>query len=94
MIALAMKHTKVTTLVVVLSVVVVSFVTSMAEAQAPPQRIVSLVPALTEMLFAIGAGPQVVGVSSYDEFPPQVKALPQVGALLDPDVERILALLP
>ena len=57
-------------------------------------RIVSLVPALTEMLFAIGAGPQVIAVSSYDEFPPEVKALPRVGALLDPDMERILALRP
>ena len=58
------------------------------------RRIVSLVPALTEMLFAIGAGPQVVGVGSYDEFPPEVKALPKVGALLDPDTERVLALRP
>jgi iron complex transport system substrate-binding protein len=57
-------------------------------------RIVSLVPALTEMLFAIGAGPQVVGVSSYDGFPADVKKLPRVGALLDPDTERILALRP
>jgi iron complex transport system substrate-binding protein len=60
----------------------------------PKVRIVSLVPALTEMLFAIGAGPQVVGVSSFDEFPAEVKKLPQVGALLDPDTERILALRP
>ena len=59
-----------------------------------PRRIVSLVPAITEMLFAIGAGPQVVAVSSYDEFPAEVKALPKVGALLDPDTERILALRP
>jgi len=66
-------------------------------AQRPPataRRIVSLVPALTEMLFAIGAGPQVVGVSSYDTFPAEVKALPRVGALLDPDTERILSLRP
>ena len=50
-------------------------------------RIVSLVPALTEMLFALGAGPRVVAVSSYDEFPPEVKSLPSVGALLDrPDL--------
>jgi iron complex transport system substrate-binding protein len=61
---------------------------------APPRRIVSLVPALTEMLFAIGAGPQVAAVSSYDEFPPEVKKLPRVGALLDPDTERILSLRP
>jgi iron complex transport system substrate-binding protein len=66
---------------------------SAQRAQAP-RRIVSLVPSLTEMLFVIGAGPQVVAVSSYDEFPPAVKALPRVGALLDPDVERILSLRP
>lgn len=58
------------------------------------KRIVSLVPALTEILFAIGAGPQVVAVSSYDDFPPEVSKLPKVGALLDPDTERILALRP
>jgi iron complex transport system substrate-binding protein len=68
--------------------------TSGAIAQRPVKRIVSLVPALTEMLFVIGAGADVVGVSSFDSFPPAVKALPRVGALLDPDVERILALRP
>jgi iron complex transport system substrate-binding protein len=46
------------------------------------------------MLFAIGAGPLVVGVSSYDDFPPETKALPRVGALIDPDTERILSLRP
>lgn len=60
----------------------------------PPQRIVSLVPATTEMLFAIGAGPQVVAVSSYDRFPPEAATRPRVGALLDPDVERIFSLSP
>ena len=63
-------------------------------AQAPVRRIVSLVPAVTEMLFAIGAGPQVAAVSSYDDFPPETAKLPRVGALLDPDVERILSLRP
>ena len=57
-------------------------------------RIVSLVPAVTEMLFAIGAGPQVIAVSSFDTFPPEVRRLPRVGALIDPDTERILALRP
>ena len=58
------------------------------------RRIVSLVPSVTEMLFAVGAGPQVVGVSTYDDFPPETKALPRVGALLDPDTERIFSLRP
>jgi len=60
----------------------------------PARRVVSLVPNVTEMLFAVGAGSQVVGVSSYDDFPPETKALPRVGALLDPDTERILSLRP
>ena len=59
-----------------------------------PSRIVSLVPAVTEMLFALGAGDRVVGVSSFDRFPPEVQKIPRVGALLDPDVERILSLRP
>ena len=59
-----------------------------------PRRIISLVPAVTEILFAIGAGPQVVAVSNYDVEPPEVRSLPTVGALIDPDTERIIALRP
>jgi iron complex transport system substrate-binding protein len=65
-----------------------------AAAQTKPSRIISVIPAVTEMLFAIGAGPQVVAVSSFDEYPREVAALPRVGALLDPDLERILSLKP
>jgi iron complex transport system substrate-binding protein len=65
-----------------------------ADAPRPPRRIISLVPALTEILFAIGAGPQVVAVSSFDRYPPEVATRPRVGALLDPDVERVLSLTP
>ena len=58
------------------------------------KRIISLVPNVTEMLFAIGAGPQVVAVSTYDVEPPEVRSLPTVGALLDPDTEKIISLRP
>jgi iron complex transport system substrate-binding protein len=89
------KSTLLAAFKVVAFVFFVSFVfKDTALSQARPQRIISLVPAVTEMLFAIGAGPQVVAVSSYDEFPPEVNALPKVGALLDPDTERILSLKP
>lgn len=64
------------------------------QAPAEPQRIVSLIPAVTETLFAVGAGPRVVGVGSYDAFPPEIARLPRVGGLIDPDTERILALKP
>lgn len=61
---------------------------------AQARRIISIIPATTEMLFAIGAGDRVVAVGSYDKFPPAVEKLPRVGALLDPDVERIISLRP
>ncbi len=63
-------------------------------AAAQPQRIVSLVPAVTEMIYAIGDGARVAAVSNYDHFPADVARLPRVGGLLDPSVERILAIKP
>ncbi len=73
----------------------IALVLSSAAVQAVgPTRIVSIIPATTEMLFAMGAGNRVVAVSSYDHFPAEVERLPKVGALLDPDVERILTLKP
>ncbi len=62
--------------------------------QASPKRIISIVPNVTEILFVIGAGPQVIAVSTYDVEPPEVRSLPTVGALVDPDTERIIALRP
>jgi iron complex transport system substrate-binding protein len=59
-----------------------------------PRRVISIIPATTEMLFAMGAGDKVVGVGSYDHYPPEVDRLPRVGALIDPNVERLLALKP
>ena len=69
-------------------------VVARAAGQAKPARIISLIPAVSEMLFAIGAGQQVVAVSSFDDYPPEVLKLPRVGALVDPDLERILSLRP
>ncbi|MGC4083645.1 MAG: helical backbone metal receptor [Vicinamibacterales bacterium] len=61
---------------------------------AGPRRIVSLVPATTEMLFAIGAGDRIAGVGSYDRYPPEVEKLPRLGGLLDPNIEQLIALRP
>ena len=60
----------------------------------PPRRIVSLIPATTEMLFDVGVGDRIVGVGTFDRFPPEVSKYPRVGGLLDPNVERILSLKP
>ena len=63
---------------------------------APPQRIVSLTPAMTEVLFAIGAGDRVVGVTQYCDYPPRAKDLPRVGrgTLESLNQEKIVAMRP
>jgi iron complex transport system substrate-binding protein len=72
----------------------VTSVTAVLAAAEPPHRIVSLIPAVTEMIFAMGDGGRVVGVSNYDRFPSEVDRIRKVGGLLDPDVEGILSLKP
>jgi iron complex transport system substrate-binding protein len=67
---------------------------SSADLQVRPTRIISLVPATTEMLFVMGAGNRIAGVSDYDRFPPEVAKLPKVGGLIDPNVERVISLKP
>ncbi len=57
-------------------------------------RIVSLAPSVTETLFALKAGPSVVGVSDYCDYPPAVRRLPRVGSFLTPNLEAIIALRP
>jgi iron complex transport system substrate-binding protein len=59
-----------------------------------PRRIVSLMPSLTEDLFAIGAGPAVVGVSVYTDFPAAAARLPVVATSSGADVEKIVTLHP
>ena len=61
---------------------------------ATPRRIVSLSPSATEVLFAAGLGPLVVGVTNHCRFPPEVLSLPKVGAYLTPSYEALLALKP
>ena len=60
----------------------------------PPQRIVSLLPSLTESLCALGGCERLVGVDRYSNWPAHVKTLPVVGGGLDPNIESIVALKP
>lgn len=59
-----------------------------------PGRIVSTAPAATEILFALGLGPQVVGVTQFCNYPPEAKAKPRIGTFLQPNLEVILRLRP
>ncbi len=60
----------------------------------PPQRVVSLLPSLTETVCALDACQRLVGVDRYSNWPASVKALPVVGGGLDPNIEAIVALRP
>jgi len=61
---------------------------------AAPGRIVSMAPNVTEILFAIGLGPNVVGVTRFCDHPPEALSLPKIGGLVDPNIEIILSLRP
>lgn len=67
--------------------------TALAAARQP-QRIVSLSPSSTEILFALGLGDRVVGVSRYCRYPAEARDKAQVGGYLDPNYEAIVALRP
>lgn len=63
-------------------------------AGAEPRRIVSTAPSITEMLYALGLGDRVQGVTVYCHYPPEATKKPKIGSYLRPDVETILSLRP
>lgn len=62
--------------------------------EQPAQRIISLAPSMTELLYSLGAGDRIVGVMAHSDFPPEARALPVVGHHDLLDMEGILALRP
>lgn len=65
-----------------------------AAPRSPHPRVVSLLPNATEVLFALGAGPNVVGATRYCDRPDAARAIPRVGGILDVSVEAVLSLRP
>jgi iron complex transport system substrate-binding protein len=61
---------------------------------APAQRVVSLAPHLTELMYAAGAGARLVGALEYSDYPAEAKALPRVGSEASIDLEALVALRP
>jgi len=59
-----------------------------------PQRLVSLAPSITETLYALGLGDRLVGDTDYCDYPPEAKLKPHVGNVLNPSLEKIVALKP
>lgn len=64
------------------------------EASTGSLRLLSLTPSVTEMLFALGLGDQVVGVTDFCNYPPAARQKPRVGGLFDPNIEMMLRLDP
>jgi ABC-type Fe3+-hydroxamate transport system substrate-binding protein len=92
------KHPLIVVLTVAVAAVATAFIVSLFFERAEPeptpghQRIVSLMPPVTETLCEIGAGDQVVGRSDWCKFPPQVESLPKCGSALTPNAEAIVNL--
>ena len=61
---------------------------------APPQRIVSTAPSITELLYALGLGDRVVGVTRFCRYPPEAQSKPKIGDYTAPNLEAIAALTP
>jgi len=61
---------------------------------SPPRRIVSLVPSVTEILYALSAESALVGVTDFCDFPPEARSRPKVGGMVSPSLEAIVALRP
>lgn len=68
--------------------------TDATAAETSAQRIVSLAPSVTEVLYALGLGDQVVGVTRFCTYPPEVSEKTRIGGFLDPNIEAIVALRP
>lgn len=62
--------------------------------QRPAQRVASLAPHVTELLFAAGGGERIVGTVSYSDYPPAASSIPRIGDNRQVDIERLVALKP
>ena len=106
--AMALRHRRFTwwAILACASLPTVAMAAAMAEVQAiddanqritltqPALRIVSLAPHVTELLFAIGAGAQIVGADEFSDYPVAAKSIPRIGRAGALDLERIVALQP
>jgi ABC-type Fe3+-hydroxamate transport system substrate-binding protein len=71
-------------------IVVIDDLGRRVEFERPPCRIVSLIPAATEVIYAVGAEVCLIGRSAYDDYPPRVEAVPNVGRAIGANVERVV----
>ena len=69
------------------------FLTNLVFAKSP-ERIVSLAPSTTEILFAAGLGEKIVGVTNFCDYPEEAKHKPKIGGMSNPSLEKVVSLRP
>ena len=65
-----------------------------AELASPPKRIISLAPSTTEILYALGLGDHIVGVTTFCDYPEAAKAKAKIGGMSNPSLEAVVSLKP
>lgn len=76
--------------------IIIGFCTSAVavELEAPSARIISLAPSVTEILYALGLGDHIVGVTTFCDYPEEAKMKPKIGGMSNPSLEAVLSLKP
>jgi iron complex transport system substrate-binding protein len=75
-------------------ILVVSCGVSFAAPAYPPKRIITLAPSVTEIVYALGLGGNIVGVTTYCDYPEEAKQMPKVGGMSNPSLEAVVSLKP
>ncbi len=81
-------------IIIILLAAGMAFAVSVVVLASPPQRIVSLAPSTTEILFAMGLGDRIVGVTNYCDYPEEAKKKAKIGGMSNPSLEAVVALKP
>ena len=81
-------------IIIVLTVFFLYSSASAANPAASPKRIVSLAPSMTEIMFALGLGEKIVGVTTFCDYPEEAKKKPKIGGMSNPSLEAVLSLKP
>jgi len=71
-----------------------SFTALAADPTSSPKRIISLAPSMTEILYALGLGDQIVGVTTFCDYPEDAKKKPKIGGMSNPSLEAVISLKP
>ncbi len=80
--------------IITILILSISHVASASGQATPPRRIVSLAPSMTEILYALGLGDNIVGVTTFCDYPEEAKKKPKIGGMSNPSLEAVISLKP